>query len=245
MQIFKHIHRDKVMFRLNYLLGVVVLLASGAFYRDQASQLKLVVQNPITLPVPLKAFPLIINSWAGQDIPIPDHIQRIAGNDDFINRLYINKSTNQWVNVYLAYSGNPRTMVGHKPEICYVGAGWVHDSSEQSEVLSSTGKSIPCLIHHFHRPTLNRNEIIVLNFYVLNGQVISNESGFSGIGWRTPNIAGNPASYVAQAQISSVLETNVRMAARDIIDPIFDFLPDNNGAVKATKYTQAGNGILK
>jgi len=74
---------------------------------------------------------------------------------------------------------------------------------------------------------------VVLNFYILNGQFTTEENDFSGFLGRRPNIAGDPARYVAQVQISSVLENSVRTAAKDMTDLILDFLPDRNGIVKA------------
>jgi hypothetical protein len=77
---------------------------------------------------------------------------------------------------------------------------------------------------------------VVLNFYILNGQLTANEDTFSGIGWRTPNIGGNPARYVAQVQISSVLENSARRATADMSELLLDFLPDANGRVRAATY---------
>jgi len=42
-----------------------------------------------------------------------------------------------------------------------------------------------------------------------------------------------------------VLENSVRTAAKDITDFIFDFLPNDNCDVKAEKYANTNNGILK
>jgi len=67
----------------------------------------------------------------------------------------------------------------------------------------------------------------------LNGQITTDESDFSSPLGRRPNIAGDPARYVAQVQISSVLENSIRTAAREITDLILDFLPDKNGRVRA------------
>ena len=180
-----------------------------------------------------------VGHWSGKDVPIPANIQRIAGNDDFLNRLYINESKNQWVNVYIAYCGRPRNMIGHQPQACYVGGGWIHDYTQPSKVLSSSGVEIPCLIHGFHRPLPETGEVVVMNFYILNGQLTNDEGGFSGVSWRTPNIAGDPARYVAQVQISSVLESSVRKAAQEMTDVVLDFLPDANGKVRAAGHDHA------
>ena len=231
--------------RLVWILTVLLLISAGITYRVLASGLKIVIDTPIMLPIPLSAFPTEIIDWTGRDVAISQNVQRVAGNDDFINRLYTNKSNNQWANVYIAYCARPRNMLGHRPDVCYVGGGWVHDSTQQSQFISAGGKTVPCLIHRFHRPAPETEETVVLNFYILNGQITADESGFSGVSWRTPNIAGNPARYVAQVQISSVLENSVRKAAEDMTDTVLDFLPDSNGKVKASENRSLPDSVLK
>ena len=72
-----------------------------------------------------------------------------------------------------------------------------------------------------------------LNYYIVNGQLTDDESVFSGLGWRTPNIEGDPARYVAQVQISSLQEMTVRSAAKDFTDLVLGYFPEENGKVKA------------
>jgi hypothetical protein len=220
---------------LIWILAILLLISAGTTYRVLASRLNLLVDVPIKLSVPLSDFPTIVGKWTGNDAPLHLNIQRAAGNDDFINRLYIDKQSNKWVNIYIAYTARPRTMLGHRPQVCYPAGGWVHDSTEGSEIVSNKGKHIPCLIHRFHMPGENYQEIVVLNYYIVNGQLTSDESVFSGVGWRTPNIEGDPARYTAQVQISSLLENSVLTAARDMTDLILDFFPDADGRVRAAE----------
>ena len=90
-----------------WIAAVLLLVSSGITYRVLASRLKLVVDTPVELPVPLSDFPLQIGQWTGEDVPIPPNIQRAARNDASLNRLFINKSNNQWVNIYIAYTAHP------------------------------------------------------------------------------------------------------------------------------------------
>ncbi len=228
-----------------WILAVLLLVCSGVTYRVLAYRLKLIVDTPVELPVPLSAFPKQIGLWAGKDMPIPPNIQRAAGNDAFLNRLFINKLSNQWANVYIAYTAHPRTMMGHRPQICYVAGGWVRESTELTKVTSSTGREIPCLLHRFRRPSPETEETVVLNFYIVNGQLTSDERVFSGVGWRTPNINGNPARYVTQVQISSLFENSVRSAARDITERVLDYFPDENGKVRAIEYVGTSSDVNK
>ena len=56
---------------------------------------------------------------------------------------------------------------------------------------------------------------------------------------------GDPARYVAQVQISSVLENSVRSLARDITDLVLDYLPDKNGKIQAVEYSNIIHDVLK
>ena len=215
----------------------MLLVSAGITYRVLASRLKLVLDTPITLPVPLNNFPLQIGNWAGKDLPIPtttrEYMERNFA-DDFVSRQYINSVTRAWADVYVVYcSSRPGGILGHRPRVCYFGHGWIHDSTEHSHIISRAGRQIPCLIHRFHKPAPTYEQIVVLNFYILNGQITTVENSFSGLLGRRPNIAGDPARYVAQVQISSVLENSVRTAAKDMTDLILDFLPNRNGDVRA------------
>ncbi len=226
----------KHILALVWLSAVLVMAGSGVGYRVWAHRLKTAAEGVISPAVPLKAFPFRLAEWSGRDVPISENVRQVAGNDDSLNRLYINDSTGQWANLYIAYSGRPRTMIGHRPEVCYVSGGWVYEDTRGAEVLSPVSRKIPCLIHRFRRPAPDYAEVVVLNFYILNGRIIRSEEGFTGLGWRTPNIAGDPARYVTKVQISSVLETSVLSAARDFTETILDFFPNSEGVVRAQDY---------
>ncbi|MHC4204972.1 MAG: exosortase-associated EpsI family protein [Planctomycetota bacterium] len=233
----------KVPVFLSWIFAVLLLVSSGITYRVLASRLKLVVETPVELPVPLTAFPKRVGNWVGKDVPIPINIQRAAKNDAFLNRFFINEASNKWANVYIAYTAHPRTMLGHRPQICYVAGGWVHDGTELTKVTSSAGRELPCLLHRFRRPSPETQETVVLNFYIVNGRLTSDESVFSGVGFRTPNIDGDPARYVTQVQISSVFENSIRSAAKDITEQVLDFFPDENGKVRAIEYVEIPDDV--
>ena len=241
----KPFRTGKIPVFLVWILAVLLLVSSGITYRVLASRLKLVVDTPVELPVPLSAFPKKIGQWVGKDVPIPQNIQSVAGNDAFLNRLFMSNISNDWANVYIAYTAHPRTMLGHRPQVCYVAGGWVHDSTELTDETSSAGREFSCLLHRFHRPAPETEGMVVLNFYIVNGRLTSDERVFSGVGWRTPNIDGNPAHYVTQVQISSVVENSVRSAARDIAELVLDYFPDENGKVRAVEYVEPSSDVKK
>jgi hypothetical protein len=82
------------------------------------------------------------------------------------------------------------------------------------------------------------DEIVILNFYLVNGKLATNQSGFSGVLGRRYNLSRNPARYVAQVQISSFLENSIISAASDMTELILDLLPDENGIIRAAEHTR-------
>jgi EpsI family protein len=243
------IRLGKISTTLVWVFAVIMITLSGITYRVLANRLKYAIESPINLPVPLSAFPNQVGNWDGKDLPIPSITKEYMEKnfaDDFLSRRYINGTTNAWADVYIVYcSSQPGGILGHQPRVCYPGNGWVHDSTEPSQFISRAGRQIPCLIHRFHKPAPMYNQIVVLNFYILNGQITTNENDFSGLLGRRPNIAGNPARYVAQVQISSVLENSILNIATDMTDLILDYIPDENGEVKVAEYISTASSVLK
>ncbi len=217
-----------------WILAVLLLISTGIAYRVLVS---FTVNTVINLPVPLSSFPSELGNWTGIELDIPTTTREYMEKnfaDDYVSRRYINNRTQAWANLYVVYcASRPGGMLGHQPQVCYPGNGWIHDSTDKSQFISRQGKEIPCLLHRFHKPAPQYSEIVVLNFYLVNGELATNQKGFIGILGRRLNLNKNPARYVAQVQISSALENPVRAAAKDMTELILDLLPDKNGKVKA------------
>jgi hypothetical protein len=232
-----------------WILAMLLLVSSGLTYRLLASHLDLLFDTPISLPVPLSAFPTQIGNWVGRDLAIPNITKEYMEKnfaDDFLSRRYVNSATGAWADVYAVYcSSRPAGIVGHQPRVCYPVNGWIHDSTVQSRFISPVGLQIPCLIHRFHKPAPTHEQIVVLNFYILNGQFTTNEGDLSGIWGRRPNIAGDPARYVAQVQISSAMENSVRKVAESMTDLLLSLLPGESGIVQSSYFIQPSAGDVK
>ncbi len=232
-----------------WLLAVLLVISSGILYRGVTSRLQKALHSPIKLAIPLSNFPKEIGNWTGIELPIRSTTKEYMEQnfaDDFFSRRYINSQTNAWADVYVVYcSTRPGGILGHQPAVCYPASGWVQDSTDKSSFETASGRKISCLIHRFHTPEPQYRETVVLNFYILNGQITTREDDFSGLLGRSPNISGNPARYVVQVQISSVVENSIREIAKAIADQIIDFFPDKNGIVKEAGYSQPLSGNLK
>jgi hypothetical protein len=220
-------------------LAILLLVSTSIAYRVSAHKLKVLGNEPVALPVPLSGFPIRIGNWIGSELLIPattrEYMEKNYA-DDFFSRRYVNSADKIWVDVYVVYcSTRPGGMLGHRPGVCYPANGWLQETTETSQFTSQKGRQIDCLLQRFRQPAPAMNEVVVLSFYVLNGRITAKESDFSSVFGRKPNIARDSSRYVAQVQISSAQESSVRKAALDVVDLVIDFLPDENGKVKATE----------
>lgn len=208
--------------QISVVAAVFLLIASGLTYSHISQYLRKTTSVRVKLDKELNLIPLKINGWTGKDLPISLEILKVADNDDYINRIYSYPKENISVNLYIAFSSRPRTMLGHRPRVCYKGAGWIHDETIETSYKTQDRSTVPCLIHKFHK---EYDEIYVMNFYILNGKITTSESGFGGIGFKKPNIQGQLARYVAQVQISARYESEIKKAAQEFTDTIMEFFP--------------------
>jgi len=205
---------------ITYVCALGLTLAAGIGYRAAVSGLERLASVEVELEARLETFPLKIGDWEGEDLEISQTVLKVAGNDDYLLRRYRNVSTGEAANIYVAYSATPRRMLGHRPGVCYPGSGWVHDQTEETELVTLSGIEMPCLVHRFHRPIPQVGEVVVLNYYILNGVVTNNHDDFSGLKWRAPNLSITNPRYVTQVQISSLSEHAVLSAAKVFVDKI-------------------------
>ena len=186
-------------------LAGFALVLGGFGYRKTASLIDAELSARIELPQPLSTLPMIIGDWVGEDVPIRESVQKIAMNDDFVNRRYRNHATGEVVGLYIAYTARPRTMLRHRPGVCYPSAGWSLAKQEDTEITLADGDRLPVRIHEFVKPaqSIERDaRVTVLNYYILNGTPTIDEHSFWSLGWRTPNLARDATRYVAQVQIT-------------------------------------------
>ncbi len=220
------------------VVAVVLLVTAGVAYRAMAARIQGPVLTPVKLPVSLQQVPGQIDGWVGQDIAIPETTEMYMRQnfaDDYVSRQYVNAKEGLWANLYVVYcSSRPGGILGHEPLKCFPGNGWIHDETVSSQIVSRSGRPINCLVHRFHKPAPAYQQVVVLNFYILNGQITLSEGDFSGFWGRRPNLSGDPARYVAQVQISSNLEYSARTAAAQMADILLAFLPGPKDRADAT-----------
>ncbi|HOQ04358.1 MAG TPA: EpsI family protein [Anaerohalosphaeraceae bacterium] len=200
-------HNRKIW--VSTVFACLLLAASGVVYHSTAVRLDALAKNPLLPAMPLSSFPVRIGPWEGEDQPLSETTLQIAGNDDYVNRVYRIPGTEEYAAFYVSYTSQPRTMLGHRPDLCYVGAGWNLEQTETRQIQTSDGQVIPVLLHTFRKPLPDLTRLIVLNYYLINGQATNDHRIFSGLRWRLPSFSRGQVRYVAQIQVASTSLTSV------------------------------------
>jgi EpsI family protein len=203
------------------LAAALLLLLSDRGYQVLEQRFSAFAGMQVMPKIPFEYFPRSIGGWEGQDVPISETVLKIAANDDYVCRRYYHAEKQLSASLYIAYTGQPQRMLGHRPQVCYVGSGWTHDGSRQEGLTTPEGRELDVLVHRFSKKGLAEQHIWVLNYYVVNGLVTSDHGAFSGLKWRRPQVRNGRAGYVAQVQISSTSE----QAASALSDQILFHLP--------------------
>lgn len=208
------------------VITAVFFLSSGWLYQKSASYLNVLSKIKVQPAIPFNQFPMQIGPWQGTPVSISETVLKVAANDDYLVRAYADRDRHLHATVYMAYTAEPRRMLGHRPRVCYVGGGWIHDGTQDDRITTLGQKEIPISIHRFHRPGLDYQEVTVVNYYVVNGTVTSDHKSFSGLRFRRPKVTNGRAEYVAQVQISSNSEMAARTLAQELSDEFFRYLPE-------------------
>jgi len=188
---------------LMLLLGLAHLALAARLTAGTAAQ-------PLT-PDVLQRLPLQMGIWDGVDVPLDDAIVRRTDTDALINRRY-SRGGLESVSLYVGCGVRTRDMMVHRPEVCYIGAGWTRTGRNPRDVLLPDGAMLPCTVFEFSRGALNTARLVVLYYYIVDGQYCRDLSDWQYRFWRI--------GYVGQVQIAVSADT---MPVQDAVSIALEF----------------------
>lgn len=198
----------------------LLMLVIGLAHYALAARLAGSPSSTPIAPDALERFPMQIAGWTGQDVPLDEAIVRKTRSDAHINRRYSRGSAPESISFYVACGVNICGQVSHRPELCYVGAGWVLAGHRSVELLIGDGMTLPCNIREFVRGGLVTERVTVLNYFIADGLYCRNISRLRSRVWRV----FTAVDYVAQVQIVASTETLTTDEATRIVS---DFAVDS------------------
>jgi EpsI family protein len=185
------------------------MLVFGLAYRVVAARLEAPIDGTPISPAALARFPLQVGDWTGEDVPLDEEVVRATDTDAHLNRRYSRHGGLEAVSFYIASGIKARDLMPHRPEVCYAGAGWTLMERRSAELPLSASAKLPCNIMQFSRGVLNTQKVVVLDYYLVDGQYCADVSLLRSKAWR----GSGTVRYVAQIQIVTPVGATFNAAA--------------------------------
>ena len=174
-----------------------LLFVFGLTYRLVAARVDSPVYSTPISPDTLARFPLRIGAWIGEEVPMDEAVIRATGTDAHLNRRYTRQGGLEAVTFYIASGVKARDLMPHRPEVCYTGAGWTFAERQAVALPLSNSRTLPCNIMQFSRGALNTQKVVVLDYYLVDGQYCADVSLLRWKAWR----GSGTVRYVAQIEV--------------------------------------------
>jgi EpsI family protein len=191
--------------------ATLMMFVFGVVHRTLAARLTTDNVSPMASDS-LDKFPMQIGDWTGQDVPLDETVIEATDTDAHISRNYFrnNKSDSVWL--YVAAGRRSRDLMPHRPEVCYIGSGWTRTGKNLVELPVSNGTTLPCNVFQFSKGALVSNRVLVLNYYLVDGQFCRDVSLLRSKIWQGSGMV----HYVAQIQIVTpvTVEKSAETAAK-------------------------------
>lgn len=178
------------------ILAAVLTVGTGVAYRVVAARYAFAT-NGVSMPVgTLAGVPLQIDQWQGRDLAVSERIIKQTDTDDHLSRRYERPGGGS-VTVWVAYGVRLRDLMPHRPEVCYVGAGWTLKAEQRIDIAAADGSHPPCRLMTFGKAGLANQQILVLNYYLVGNTYSADVSSLRSQASRL----NREANYVVQVQI--------------------------------------------
>ena len=194
----------------------IVMLATGIGYRVMAARLAAPVETITLSNEALARLPMKLGEWIGREAPLAEEIVEVTDTDAHVSRRYSRAGGLDSVWFYIAYGVRARDLMPHRPEVCYTGAGWTLIDRRAVELSLRDGSELPCNVMQFSRGTLKNERIVVLDYYIVDGEYSHDVSLLRSKIWRGSGRVG----YVSQVQIVASLthHTDLDSAGESVYD---------------------------
>jgi EpsI family protein len=196
----------------------LVMLLCGLTYRVLAARLAISGnERPPLAAATLAQFPRTFGVWTGTDVPLDNNIVRATGTDAHLYRRYERREDLDSILLYVACGVKARDLMPHRPEVCYIGAGWTLAERQTLDLARPDGGRLPCNVLQFSLGVLRPQRVVVLDYYLVDGQYCPDLSLLRSKIWRGSGAIG----YVAQVQVTTSITTSV--AADAAVQIVCDF----------------------
>jgi EpsI family protein len=178
------------------VVAAFLMVAFGIGHRVLAARLAAPGNATPISSEALAGLPMQIGDWTGLEAPIDEAIVRATDTDAHVSRRYVRNNAES-VYLWIAAGVKARDLMPHHPEVCYTGSGWTVVGHDVVEVPLDDDVTLSCSGYLFSRGSFNLEKVLVLYYYIVDGQYSHDVSLLRSKAWR----GSGTVDYVAQVQV--------------------------------------------
>jgi hypothetical protein len=201
-------------------LAAALILGTGLAMAALERHVQAHLTDSRPIEIPLAEMSTDLGDWHGIDEEPDEAIGTLTGLDEH-RQLRFHKKGAPPASVLITYSGRPRQMLGHYPEVCYPAVGWHLEYTKDVTLRGENGTPIPAQLHFLTKFTDSTySQIYIVNTLVNNG-VLTTDKG--AVDYRTIG----QDRYVAQIQAlfhGAENEAQVLSEAESLFGPLLEAL---------------------
>ena len=170
--------RRNVSIRVVEVGASLLIFVSGLVHHTLVQRTQAAFGKEPLNPTALDSLTLRIGDWVGEDVPLDERILDTIGADAHVSRRYTRPNALGTVSLFIAASAmKTSSLVGHRPERCHVGAGYLMKEQHSVELFSDNGSQLPCMILQFCLGnSLSEQRMCVLIYYMADTEFCGNRS---------------------------------------------------------------------
>ncbi len=204
-------------------VAAALIVGSGLAMAALERHVQVHLTDSRPIHISLLDMPTDFGEWHGRDDEPDEAIGTLIGLDEF-RQLRFHKPNAPTVSVLITYSGRPRQLYGHYPEVCYPAVGWHLEYSKDVTLRPKNGPQVPAQLHFLSKFTDSMySQIYIVNTLVNNGVLTTNKSALD---YRTIG----QERYVAQIQAlfhGAESEAQVLREAESLFGPMMEILGEH------------------
>lgn len=186
------------------LTAALIIFVFGQAHRTLTARLMIPEGVSSMPPDALEKLPMQIGDWTGMEELLDEDIIEATDTDAHLSRRYSRYNALEQVLLYIAAGRRARDLMPHRPEVCYTGAGWTYIDNNSMELPLNETTVLPCSVFQFTKGTLNTKKVIILDYYIVDGQFCRDISLLRSKIWR----GSGAVNYVTQVQVIAAVTTD-------------------------------------
>lgn len=209
--------------RLAPIFSIAVMLGASFLMANPVTDHAGIQTHRAKIAAEMSEFPFQLDSWHGQDVPIPTAAEEILRPNSLVSRRFTRVGGTEVEVVVLAliHCSDIRDMVGHHPPHCYPAAGWSMDAIDTKDLaISLAGETVLMRAYRFRRMDkigIEQQQTVLSMFLLPDARRLTDMNDLQGSGSQGRRVSAMGVAQLQLVFIGNPTDTDLTEDASDLL----------------------------